>query len=98
MTKKRLRKLYNYCIPRFMLYCRESLKPGQEFLRPMYDKVIKTVYYSFETWYNKVRKAKNGKILNNEEIYYEYLWHWHDSRSDKLDAGLNKYLARKYGR
>jgi hypothetical protein len=65
----------------------------------MYDKAIKTVYYSFETWYNKVRKGKNGKILNNEEIYYEYLWHWHwhDRRCDKIDAGLCKYLARKYG-
>ena len=96
MTKKRLRKLYNACMTKFYIYCREDLGPGEDFLRPMYDNDIKTVYYSFETWYNKVRQKKSGEMLTNEDIYYEHLYHWHENRTNKLESGFWGYVDRRF--
>ena len=97
MTKKRLRKLYNACRPALLISCRNDDIP--DWMREMYDKEIKTVYYSFEKWYEAVRVNKSAEVLtyySNEEIYYAWFYVWQPNRPEKNRSGFFKHLSRIY--
>ena len=92
MTKKRLRKLYNASRPPLILSCMKDNIPV--WLVKTYKKEIKRVYYSFDEWYEFVRKTKDGEVLTNEEIYYTWLYVWQPNRPEKKFGEFYKYLSR----
>lgn len=93
MTKKRLHKLYNACRPALLLLCRKDNIP--DWMKKEYEKEIKTVYYSFEKWYEAVRVDKSAEVptfLSNEEIYYTWFYVLQPNRPVKKYGEFYKYL------
>ena len=94
MTKKRLHKLYNACRPALLIFCREDKIP--DWMRKEYDREIKSVYYSFDTWYESVLTTKDGEDLTNEEIYYTWFYVWQPNKPVKKYGEFYKYLSRGF--